>query len=316
MTLERPFHSASAIEDGWLTGIEYRLLVEHSPVMIWRPNPSKKCDYFNSVWLAFTGRTMSQELGDGWAEGVHPDDLDRCLDVYISSFDRRLPFEALRRFGRDGTLSSADLLSRLDAIEASLKGLSVLVEELRDTTLLQADRPVELRRGPTDLVALVQEEVRRSDHAWDAHQIRLRWGDASVVGVWDADRLRRVVANLLSNALKFSPCGGEIVVDVRREQDEVVLAVSDQGIGIPAQDMPYVFERYRRASNVVGRIAGTGFLAGARDIVEQHGGTIGVQSAAGEGTTFTVRLPLADDGVASAPPPPRAGDDSAVRSKP
>lgn len=86
-----------------LTPTEYRLLVENSPVMIWRSGRDAKCDYFNEPWLAFTGRTLAQEAGDGWTEGVHPSDFDRCVAHYLEHFRGQQPFEMeyrLRR--RDG----------------------------------------------------------------------------------------------------------------------------------------------------------------------------------------------------------------------
>ncbi|MBL6077222.1 PAS domain S-box protein [Belnapia sp. T18] len=78
----------------------FRLLADNAPVMVWRADPSKACDFFNRPWLDFTGRTLEQELGFGWAEGVHPDDFDRCLAVYTEAFDARRPFSMQYRLRR------------------------------------------------------------------------------------------------------------------------------------------------------------------------------------------------------------------------
>jgi diguanylate cyclase (GGDEF)-like protein/PAS domain S-box-containing protein len=79
---------------------QYKIIVESSPNMIWRSNITTECDYFNKTWLAFTGRTFEQEYGFGWAEGVHPEDYSRCVDIYLSCFKKRVKFEMDYRLKR------------------------------------------------------------------------------------------------------------------------------------------------------------------------------------------------------------------------
>src|SRR5579862_9534295 len=87
-----------------VSSIEYECIVEQAPIMIWRSGRNAECDYFNERWLDFTGRKMEQELGNGWTEGVHPDDLQRCLNVYLTAFKTREIFEVEYRLRRhDGT---------------------------------------------------------------------------------------------------------------------------------------------------------------------------------------------------------------------
>lgn len=79
---------------------DYKIIVETAPNLIWRSGLDTQCYYFNKTWLDFTGRTFEQEYGDGWVEGVHPDDLDRCVRIYLDNFNQRTPFEMEYRLRR------------------------------------------------------------------------------------------------------------------------------------------------------------------------------------------------------------------------
>jgi diguanylate cyclase (GGDEF)-like protein/PAS domain S-box-containing protein len=83
-----------------LDGGQYKMIVENSPNLLWRAGTDGLCNYFNTRWLQFTGRTMQQEMGNGWAEGVHPEDMERCVNTYMKAFAQREPFEMVYRLKR------------------------------------------------------------------------------------------------------------------------------------------------------------------------------------------------------------------------
>ncbi|MBV9279440.1 MAG: ATP-binding protein, partial [Chloroflexi bacterium] len=125
------------------------------------------------------------------------------------------------------------------------------------------------------------------------HLCRLE-ADGPVVGSYDPVRIRQLIDNLLDNAVKYSPGGGEVRMRIWREGDRAHLTVSDQGIGIPAGDLPHLFDRFHRGTNVDDRrFAGMGLgLFICRGIAEQHGGSLRASSPGpGQGSTFHVMLP-------------------------
>jgi PAS domain S-box-containing protein len=234
-------------------------------------------------------------------------ELDRAQGEFLAavSHDLKNPLttiraqsQLLRRRARRNALPDADqLVADLDVTLSSATRLSSQLDELQDVARLRAGSALELAYEPTDLVALVEEAVTAAQATSGHHGITVQTPERALVGDWDALRLRRVLDNILANAIKYSPGGRRIAIVLRQEERAdglwAVLTVQDEGVGIPDADVPHVFERFRRGSNVARQIAGTGIgLSGARQIVEQHGGTIGVESEEGRGSVFTIALPL------------------------
>jgi len=189
--------------------------------------------------------------------------------------------------------------AELTRIDHTASRMTRLINELLDVARLRAGQPLALSLRPGDLVEITRRIAAEYEDMGKRHRILVETATPAITGEFDLFRLERVLDNLISNAIKYSPCGGDITLRLREERAEgdaapgaAVLEVEDHGIGVPAADLPHLFERFHRAGNV-GATAGTGLgLAGARQIVEQHGGTIAVESREGAGTTVTVRLPL------------------------
>jgi PAS domain S-box-containing protein len=189
------------------------------------------------------------------------------------------------------------LLGGLARLQTTVNRMTAQLDELTDATRVQAGQPLELRLEPTDLVALLRGIVEAQQQTSEDHTLRFVALADALIGNWDGTRLERVAGNLLANAVKYSPDGGVVTIELRAERggnhEWAVLCVRDQGIGVPAADLPYIFERFHRGANAIGRFSGTGIgLAGVKQIIEQHGGTVMAESREGEGTTITVRLPL------------------------
>jgi PAS domain S-box-containing protein len=189
------------------------------------------------------------------------------------------------------------LLKSAAGIDRATRRMGAMLDDLLDAARIQSGRPLDLDLGPVDLVALARAVAEAHQQTAIRHTIRVEATEPDLIGVWDGRRLERVLDNLLSNAVKYSPDGGDVTLALACRElpggDWAELVVSDAGIGIPAADLTRVTDRFFRGANVSGHIAGTGLgLSGARQVIEQHGGSLTIASREGEGTTVTLRLPL------------------------
>jgi len=181
---------------------------------------------------------------------------------------------------------------RIDSIHAEILALGALVDDLQDLALADAGQ---LKLAPTrfELLELVRRLIQRLDLAAAARSVSIRAsGEAQEIAA-DEGRISQVLVNLLNNAVAHSPAGGEVAVNVSRQDDVVRVEVSDVGEGVAAEDAPRIFDRFFRADQSRARSSGgSGLgLAIAKTIVEAHGGRIGLQQG-GSGATFWFELPV------------------------
>jgi len=232
----------------------------------------------------------------------------RVRDDFLSSISHELrtPLTSIRaytqlvrrRAQRLECTEAQQIVEMLGNMEVASSRMEAMIKELLDLTRLQSGRSLELRRQLTELVALVRACAVQHQQGTTRHEITVHASDPELTGMWDSDRLERTISNLIANAVKYSS-GGTITITVARQETAAglvaVCTVRDEGIGIPTDELPFIFDRFRRGANVnvAEQTWGCGIgLAVARQIVQQHGGTIAVSSEEGDGTTFTVTLPL------------------------
>jgi PAS domain S-box-containing protein len=376
----------SAVADAQESERRFRLTADYAPMMVWMAGPDMASDWFNRRWLEFRGRSLQEELGQGWQDGVHPEDRRRCAEERRAAAAARQPFaveyrlqrhdgeyrwvldQGVPREGRDGRVAgyigccldvesmkraqaeNERLLAAAEEAREEADGasrakdvfLATVSHELRNPLnaivgwahILRSEgaSPAEIKQGADIIAQSAQAQVRLIEELLDVSRIitgtmrlnqRLLDGQPIIAAAVDAlrpaaaakdlqleldapqatplfadaDRIRQVVTNLLSNAISYTPHGGRIEVALRAEASEAVLTVTDTGIGIAPEFLPHVFEAFRQsdpASRRSHRGLGIG-LSVVRHLVQKHGGRVTAHSdGLGRGARFTVRLPLVE----------------------
>ncbi len=253
----------------------------------------------------------TSEEGEHAAVVVHQDvtalkETERLKDEFIglAAHELRTPLTILKGFAQTLIVQTARgkgpeladwQIEALQSIDQATVRMVELTEDLLDVTRLQAGR-LELHIVPTDLVALIQRLVARLQVTTEQHEFSIHSNLLHLVIRVDAKRIEQVLNNLLHNAIKYSPEGGSIEIDISEQKESrlALISIRDYGIGIPAHQQARIFSRFVRGDNTHAYgIGGTGLgLYLSRELVERHHGRIWFQSVEDKGSTFYVALPL------------------------
>ncbi len=193
----------------------------------------------------------------------------------------------------ESSLTPEERARILVVMEKHSSRLQLLVEDLLNLSALESGATA-LHLAPVDLLSLVREMGAEWQSRFDRHRLTVEGEPELPQVTGDEVRLREAIQNLLDNAVKYSPEGGAISLEVARREDTVEVSVQDDGLGIARDDLPHIFERFYRAKRPAApAIGGTGLgLAIVKHIAQAHGGTVAAESEPGHGTTVRLRIPL------------------------
>ena len=261
------------------------------------------------VQAAFRRETEAREAAE---------QANRLKDEFLAivSHELRTPLNAIlgwTRLLRDGTVAGDSVPTVLETIERNARIQAQLVGDLLDVSRMISGK-LPLRIEPTELAPVIHAAVQAVHPTAAAKQIDLQVHvtDPETIVTGDADRLQQAIGNLLVNAVKFTPEGGAVHVTVRRADDVAIVTVRDTGVGISADALPFIFDRFRQADSRTTRAhGGLGLgLAIVQYVAQALGGSVHADSdGPGMGTTFALTLPLAGAGV-----PPQAGAPAVERA--
>jgi signal transduction histidine kinase len=226
--------------------------------------------------------------------------MERMKDDFlaIAAHELKTPVTAIKGYAQlaisrlHADAEPARLRRALNTIDQQAERIAHLVEELLDMNRIQAGQ-LHLQRKWLDLVALAQRSIEQAQQQTSQHQFMLE-APSQIEGCWDEARIEQVLQNLLGNAMKYSPEGGMITTTIALLEDVVHVTVRDQGIGIPPEKQPRIFEPWFQAhTDTSGDYGGMGLgLSICKEIVQRHGGSMWLESKQGKGSLFGFTLPL------------------------
>lgn len=295
------------LEDEDPTGKPYQLMIQHPDLLEILGQETASGPYRGEITLE-DGRVLSAQVTPIPDMGLavlmqditYLKELDRIKSDFVStvSHDLRSPLTAILGYmeliSRVGPLNASQK-EFIQRVEASVQNITSLINDLLELGRIEAgfDARKEIVPFSTIVRFTVESMQNKATEKDQTLKTDIPEGLPHVLG--NPVRLRQLVANLLENAISFTPNGGEISVRVDAEDGQVILQIHDNGMGIPPTDQPYIFDKFYRASNVLPESPGVGLgLSIVKSIVESHRGRIWVESSVGQGSTFTVVLPVTD----------------------
>jgi PAS domain S-box-containing protein len=265
------------------------------------------------VLLMIEDVTAVRETSDRLAEALEAqraaianlETLDRTKSEFLSivSHEFRTALTGIQGFSeliRDGGLEPDEVRAYGGYIFNDADRVNRLIGDMLDLDRMESGR-MTMRATDVDINDILMEAIARATTSTVTVEFKSDLDPRLPIVSGDRDRLIQVVSNLVNNAVKYSPEGGTVTLTSRVEGKYALISVTDTGLGIPADEIAHVFERFRRVrSGAAQSIPGTGLgLTIVKQIVEMHGGKIWVESALGHGSSFHFTIPLAPEGVAA-----------------
>jgi len=258
-------------------------------------NAAGRIEYFLVMYEDTDAQHAANEAATAHLAGIERLNQLKSEFITLVSHEFRTGLVGIQGFSemiRDSDLEVADIKSFAGDINKDAQRLNRMINDMLDLDRIEAGR-LTLRMESVDINLVLEEAVERARASGEQHAINVDLDPTRPTAHCDADRVAQIVANLLTNAIKYSPDGGEITVSSRAAEGFVEVGIRDHGVGIAPEFAKRLFSRYERYEKTSGKIIGTGLgLAIARQIVEMHGGRIWVDTSVGSGSDFRFTLPM------------------------